>query len=193
MNQTDKHFSVQTKAKKSDSTKWMGISTAASVPDDAATPGLTRPQTSTGVGVSQLTPLAVPPQVSVSPALRTPCATAPERGLLTDRQAGLRSACGCERKEAPKIELKPHCFSHTDNYHAHSSSKNQRGEKRVTQYTLSRFLHFFRVPPRGGAKWRFERRCPHKQAGPRKGWVCDLQVTSSRSRRVSQLRRQNLA
>jgi hypothetical protein len=35
--------------------------------------------------------------------------------------------------------------------------------------------------------------CPHKQAGSRKGWVCEVRATSSRSRRVLQLRQQNLA
>jgi hypothetical protein len=103
-------------------TKWMGISTAASVTDDAATPDLTRPQTSTGVGVSQLMFLAPPPLVSVAPALRTPCATTPERCFLADRR--LACAHGCERKEAPpKIELKPHRFLHTENHHGHASPR----------------------------------------------------------------------
>jgi hypothetical protein len=45
-------------------------------------------------------PRGPPPQVSVAPALRTPCATTPERGLLADRKPAC--AHGCERKEAPK-------------------------------------------------------------------------------------------
>ncbi len=46
------------------------------------------------------------------------------------------------------------------------------------------------VPPRGGAKWQFEKKCPHNQVGSKIGAVCEVRATSSRSRRVSQLRRQ---
>ncbi len=69
-----------------------GVSTAASVTDDAATPDLTRPQTWS----RRLTPLAAPPQVSVALALRTLCSTTPERGFLADRRPAY--AHGCVRK-----------------------------------------------------------------------------------------------
>ncbi len=44
-----------------------------------------------------------PPQVSVAPALRTPCATTPERGLRA--KEGRPCAYGCERKKHRKIKL----------------------------------------------------------------------------------------
>ena len=48
--------------------------------------------------------------------------------------------------------------------------------------------------PRGGAKSLAKFCvCPHKQAGSREGSVCEVRASSSRFRRVSQLRQQNLA
>ncbi len=121
-----------------------GISTAASVADDAATPDLTRPQTSTGVGVSRLTPLAVSPQVSVAPAPRAPCATTPEPVLLAYRWPV--SAHGCERKEAPKIDLKPHRFFMSPR--GTVLSHKQKSTLRAQKITM---LRFYRESPRGGA------------------------------------------
>ncbi len=72
---------AQLYTKKSISTKWMGILQLPRLPSatgDPTTRSLSRRL------VSQLTPLVVPPQVSVASALNTPCATTSECGFLAD-------------------------------------------------------------------------------------------------------------
>ncbi len=84
----------------------MGISTGASVTDDAAPQDLPQREHQPALWSEARSRYSrSPPQFSVAPALRTSCATTPERGLRA--KEGRPCAHGCERKKHRENKLKP--------------------------------------------------------------------------------------